>query len=137
MKNLRYALVAFAVLLMATAAHAQQTKVAATIPFTFVAGNHAYPAGDYLFSNNGVVLQIINSEQGIGDMILSQGCEKVTPPTETKVVFRQMGDYYFLQQIWVAGRSTGRELPKSTSEVRLAQNHEKSNSVIVAANIVK
>lgn len=137
MKNLRHALVALAVLLMATAAHAQTTRVAATIPFNFVVGGHDYPAGDYLFSNNGVVLQVINTERQIGDMILSQSCEKTKPSTETKVVFHQMSGYYFMEQIWVAGSSRGRELPKSKSETRLAQNHEKSESVIVAANLVK
>jgi hypothetical protein len=46
-----------------------------------------------------------------------------------------MGGYYFLRQIWVAGNSSGRELSRSRTEVRLAQNHEKQESVIVAANI--
>ena len=136
MKTLRSALVAFAVLFVATAAHAQTTKVAATIPFNYVAGNQEYPAGDYLFSNNGVVLQITNSEHSVGDIMLSQACENVTPSTSTKVVFERMGGYYFLQQIWVAGQSRGRALPKSKSEIRLAQNHEKSEPVIVAANLV-
>jgi hypothetical protein len=136
MKTLRSALVAFAVLFIATAAHAQTTKVAATIPFTFVAGDHAYPAGDYLFSNSGVVLQITNPERH-SDMVLSQSCEKLLPSSDTKVVFQRMGDYYFLQQIWVAGQSRGRELPKPKAETRLAQNHEKSETVIVAANLVK
>jgi hypothetical protein len=138
MKNLRYALVAFTVLFIATAAHAQTSRVAASIPFNFVVGDHDYPAGDYLFANNGVVLQITNTQNAAPKtMILSQPCEKLTAPTQTKVVFERMGGSYFLQQIWVAGESRGRELPKSKSELRLAQNHEKSDTVIVAANIVK
>jgi len=135
MKNLRSVLVALAVLLMTTAAHAQESKVAATIPFNFVAGDRAYPAGDYLFSNDGPVLEIISAEQS--SMMLSQACEKVAPSTTTKVVFSQMGGAYFLKQIWLAGDSRGRELPRSKWEIRLAQNHEKSEAVIVAANIVK
>jgi hypothetical protein len=135
MKNLRSALVAFGVLLMATAAHAQPTKVVtATIPFNFVAGDRAYPAGDYLLSNDGPVLKIIGAEQT--SVILSNACENVTPPTTTKVVFRKMGGTYFLKQIWVAANAQGRELPRSKSEISLAQNHEKSE-VVVAANIVK
>jgi hypothetical protein len=136
MKSLRSALVALTVLLMATAAHAQTAKVAATIPFNFVAGDHAYPAGDYLFSNNGVVLQISNPDHTIGNLMLSQSCENATPSADTKVVFSRMGGYYFLQQIWVAGESRGRALPKPKAETRLAQNHEKSEPVIVAANLV-
>jgi len=138
MKNLRSALVAFTVLLMATAAHAQQTRVKATVPFNFVAGDRAYPAGDYLFSNNGTILQVTNTEDAAStEMLLSRPCEKSSPSEKTVVVFHQMGGNYFLQQIWVAGQAHGRELPTSKSEIRLAQNHEKPESVIVAANIAK
>lgn len=138
MKTLRSALVAFAVLFVATAAHAQTTKVAATIPFNFVAGDRAYPAGDYLFSNDGKVLRIANAEDDSADkMVLSQACETVKPSDKTKVVFRQMGSNYFLKEIWVAGETRGRELPKSKSETQLAQNHENSESIIIAANLVK
>jgi hypothetical protein len=135
MKNLRSILVALAVLLMATAAHAQSTKVAATVPFDFVAGDHAYPAGDYTIGADGVVLKITNAEKT--GLMLSQACESVTPSADTKLVFDRMGGSYFLRQIWVAGNSRGRELPRSHSEMQLALNQEKSDSVIVAANLTR
>ncbi len=47
MKNLRSALLALTVLLLATAAHAQQTNVKADVPFDFVVGDRAYSAGEY------------------------------------------------------------------------------------------
>ena len=138
MKFLRSALVAFAVLFVATAAHAQSTKVAATVPFNFVAGDRTYPAGDYLFSNSGSVLRIANEANiSIDEMTQSQACATLNPSDKTKVVFRHMGGNYFLQQICVAGNNRGRELPRSKSETQLAQNHEKSESIIVAANLVK
>ena len=56
MKNLRSILAALVVLLMATAAHAQQPMVSATVPFNFAIGDRAYPAGNYLFKNDGAVL---------------------------------------------------------------------------------
>lgn len=135
MKNLRSILATLAVLLMATAAHAQQTTVSANVPFNFVVGDRAYPAGDYLFRNSESVLMITNAEQAKTDITLSNACESVTLSADTKLVFDSMGGYYFLRQIWVVGYSSGRELPRSLTEVRLAQNHEKQESVIVAANI--
>ena len=36
--------------------------------------------------------------------------------TQTKVVFKRYGDEYFLSQVWISGRSTGRELRKSRQE---------------------
>jgi hypothetical protein len=134
MKNLRSILVALAVLLMATAAHAQQ-KLTATVPFNFVAGDHTYPAGDYTIGSDGVVLKITNAEKT--EVMVSQACESTKPSANTKLVFDSMGGSYFLRQIWVAGYSQGRELPRSHSEMQLAKNHEKSESVIVAANITR
>jgi hypothetical protein len=136
MKNIRFILtVLTALLTMATAAQAQHTKVSATIPFNFVVGDRAYPAGEYSFTNSGAVLQITNAEHiGMG-LLLSQACQSARPSETTKLVFQKMGGYYFLQQIWVAGNSSGRELPRSHTEVRLAQNHEETKSVIVAAVI--
>jgi len=111
------------------------TPFAATVPFNFVAGDRAYPAGDYTIGADGVVLKITNGEKT--ELMLSQACESVTPSTDTKLVFDHMGGNYFLRQIWVAGNSRGRELPRSHSEMQLAQNHEKTESVIVAANITR
>ena len=70
-------------------------------------------------------------------MILSQACERVTPWPGTELVFDSMDGYYFLRQVWVAGNARGRELPRSHTEIRLAQNYDKMESVIVAANIAK
>jgi hypothetical protein len=70
-------------------------------------------------------------------VMLSQACESTQPSADTKLVFDSMGGSYFLRQIWVAGNSRGRQLPRSHSEMQLAQNHEKSESVIVAANITR
>lgn len=138
MKNLRSALVALAVLFLATAAHAQTSRVKATVPFNFVAGDRAYPAGDYLFANNGPILKVSSTENASSsEMLQSLACEKSAPSEKTVVVFQRMGGEYFLQQIWIAGDTRGRELPPSKSERHLAQNHEKSEPVIVAANVVK
>jgi hypothetical protein len=134
MKNLRSILAALAVLLMATAAHAQQ-RITATVPFNFVVGDRTYPAGDYSFSNSGAVLQITNADNS--EMILAQACESAKPSADTKLVFHSMGGNYFLRQIWVAGSSRGSELPRNYTEAQLVQNHVKSESVIVAANITR
>jgi hypothetical protein len=135
MKNLHSILAALAVLLMATAAHAQPTKLSGKVPFSFVVGDRVYPAGDYSFSNSDDVLKITNEEQANTEMTLSHACETVKPSKDTKLVFDRMGDYYFLRQIWVEGNSRGAELSRTRTEIQLAQNHEQVETVIVAANI--
>ena len=138
MKNIRFVLLTLTVLLMATTTKAQETKVLASVPFDFVVGDRAYPAGEYHFksmADNDTVIWIDNNQEPATGLVLSHACAAVSPSAKTKLVFRRMGDNYFLYQVWVRGHLSGREFPRSDTEVRMAQNHEKSELVIVAANI--
>jgi hypothetical protein len=141
MKSLRSILfVSAATLLLATAAvaQAQEAKVAAFIPFDFVVGDHAYPAGEYSLqsiSGDGIVVRIESTDQVERSNVISHSCTGVLPATKTKMVFRQMGGNMFLYQVWIEGHLTGREFPKSHAEMRLAEDHEKAKVVIIAANI--
>jgi hypothetical protein len=138
MKNVRSILFALTVLLMATAAQAQETRVQARIPFDFVVGNHAYPAGEYSLASiteGGAVIRIDNTQEAaVHNVQLSIPVTNLKPSETTKLVFLRMGDNYFLSQVWITGRVSGREFPMGRSYTQLAQNHEKSDTVIVAAN---
>jgi hypothetical protein len=138
MKNLRTVLFALTVLLLATAAQAQTTNVKASIPFGFVVGNHAYSAGEYTvksLSQGSAAIHIDNADESEKRMTLSIACQKGHPATQTTLVFRRLGDNYFLYQIWTEGNSLGREFPMSKAEVKIAKNYSKPELVIVAANI--
>jgi hypothetical protein len=138
MKTLRSILFAFAVLLVATAAQAQQTNVRAKVPFDFVVGDHAYTAGEYNLKSmldNGVPIRVNNLEESTSGIVLSSTCTASEPAASTKLVFHRLGERYFLYQIWQEGRSSGREFGISKIEMQLAQNHEMPELVIVAANI--
>jgi hypothetical protein len=137
MKNLRSILFSLTVLLLATAAQAQTTNVKATIPFAFVVGDHAYPAGEYTvksLSQGSAAIRIDNADESEKGMTLSNLCSKGQPADGTTLVFQRMGDSYFLHQVWTAGNSLGREFPMSKKEVQLAKNYS-PELVIVAANI--
>jgi len=138
MKSLRSILFALTVLLMATAAQAQQTSVRANVPFDFVIGNQAYPAGDYALKSmqiSGVLIRVENVQEAASRVTLSNACVSIDAATSTKLVFHRVGDSYFLYQIWEQGKTSGREFPVSRAERQLAQNHEKPELVVVAANI--
>jgi hypothetical protein len=139
MKNLRSILLALTVLLLATAAQAQTTNVKASIPFNFVVGDHAYPAGEYTvksLSQGSAAIRIDNADESEKGMTFSVSCTKNKGQRAdgTTLVFQRMGDSYFLYQVWTAGNSLGREFPKSKKEVQLAKNYS-PELVIVAANI--
>jgi hypothetical protein len=136
MKNLRSVLFVLAAILLVPAARAQQKPVKADVPFDFVVGNRAYPAGEYTLRaalNDSGVVRIENINEVPAAFTQSNPCSKTMPSRETKLVFHRMGGHYFLYQVWIEGYVTGREFPKGRIEVELAQNHEKPEVVIVAA----
>jgi len=138
MKTLRSILFAATVLLVASAAQAQQTNVSANVPFDFVVGNQAYTAGEYNLKSmldSGVVIRVNNLDESTSGIVMSNNCSANAPAASTKLVFHRLGDHYFLYQIWQEGSSSGRQFGVSKTEVQLAQNHEKPELVIVAANI--
>ena len=138
MKNLRSVLFVLAAILLVPAARGQQNGVKADVPFDFVIGNRAYPAGEYTLRaalNDSGVIRIENMTEVSASFTPSNTCSKASPSTETKLVFHRMGGHYFLYQVWTAGDLTGREFPKGRIEVELAQNHETPEAIIVAAVI--
>jgi len=138
MKTLRFVLCAVTALVMASSAFAQ-TRVKANVPFDFVVGDRYYSAGEYSLKtiNDGGVIQITNTDAEMSVNVGSNSCAKTYPSEKTVLEFRRMGDMYFLHRVWVAGSLAGREFPRSNEEHRLAQLREKSEVVIVAANLAK
>jgi hypothetical protein len=136
MKILRSVLPVLGAFLMTTAAQAQQTRIKASVPFNFMVGDRVYEAGDYSLNGNDTVIQIADADH-TSTFVPSNSCTNVTPAQKTVLVFRHMGGDYFLYQVWTAGHISGREFPRSKTEIRLARDQEKSDLVIVAANISK
>jgi hypothetical protein len=136
-KSFSFILVA-ASLLLASGANAQTLHVRANVPFDFTAGTTVYTAGSYdiksVISSNTALKLDSDISQGF---IMPHACSSVEPAKNTVLVFRRVGDEYFLYQVWIEGKSTGRELPAPKRETQLALNGEKSDEIIIAANIVK
>jgi hypothetical protein len=139
MKNLLSFVLVGASLFVVSAARAQEIRVKADIPFDFVAGNRAYPAGSYRIEpiENTTALLLEDANKSGLAMVMPHACQSVTPAESTKLVFHRVGDTYFLSQIWVEGRSTGREFAETKRETQLARNGENSQDIIVAANLTK
>lgn len=108
----------FLVMLTATSVYAQSSTVlVANIPFEFVIGNKAFPAGEYTFRYTyRNVIQIQSQDRG-ESMFVSTG------PAEAKkmgnrLVFNRYGDQYFLSTLWRMG-DLGRAVRMSRSEREL------------------
>lgn len=130
-------LLALAFLAAAQFVRAQELMVV-SIPFAFTAGKMAFPAGDYRVekqSENSSVLLIRRADGGAVAFVPSNAAERTSVQPVSKLTFHRYGSRYFLRQIWVAGSSRGRELPKSAEEKELAlaaRNTEPEEVVVVA-----
>jgi hypothetical protein len=109
---------------MAGSAIAQTIHVRANIPFNFTVGSKTFPAGTYDVGTIGLsdtkMLQLQARDGSSSMMIASNTAENLKPADETKLVFNQYRDRYFLSQIWAVGETRGHQLPKSSREKEVA-----------------
>ena len=90
------------------------------IPFNFTAGEKQFPAGKYVFERiwkNSDSVWVVRRKDNVGKaMLLTRPVRANETQEETRLVFHQYGDLYFLSEIWTAGDATGREIQTSKSE---------------------
>ena len=126
--------------LVTTQARAQET-VLANIPFQFTAGEMTLPAGEYRVqkvSDTSSAL-LIQSRNGKGaTMVMTHAAAVDAPQSKSKLIFNRYGDRYFLTQVWSAGSSRGRELPKSAKEKEqaLAAHNGAPDQVTIVARLM-
>jgi hypothetical protein len=110
--------------LAAVSAHAQAAKQF-MIPFDFCVGDKTLPAGQYLVgrstqaSAEGLVVR--GTEGRAGVFALTRVIQAEEVQRDSKLVFRRYGNQYFLAEVWISGRSTGRALPSSGKERSIAR----------------
>jgi hypothetical protein len=114
-------------LLMAAMASAQTVqRVTVTVPFSFVAGSHHLPAGDYTIELNlEKDTMILRSEDRSGNnaVMLARNSERADNLDRSYAIFRRYGAHYFLAAVWSQG--TGQTLTPGKLEQELAHKDSK------------
>ena len=124
------------VLLVGGMIYAQaEPRIIANIPFAFIAGNKTLPAGEYTIdrpnSNEPDTLLIRSADKHIAFFLNAENVEARQTPNRTELVFNEIGDQYFLSQVWMAGEDTGREIPRPRAERELEQAALKSTAQVI------
>ena len=116
-----------------------QEPVVVNIPFAFVAGQLTLPPGEYrvekLDQGSAVVLLHRVDQRGSA-LVMTLPARSTERPSDSKLVFHQYGNRYFLSEYWSAGSSSGRMIPKSTREKELfllAGNATQAQVTLVAS----
>ena len=93
------------------------------IPFNFSVGEKSFPAGKYVIERTWKTsdsVWVIKRKDNVGKaMLLTRPVRANEPQQDTRLVFHQYGDLYFLSQIWTAGDATGRQIQTSDREKSL------------------
>jgi hypothetical protein len=117
-----------------------QEPLLVNIPFAFTAGSVALPAGEYRVEKMALdssILLIRSTDGSAAKMVPTNAADANGTQTQSKLVFHRYGNRYFLSQVWVAGHSRGREIPKSAKEKEqaLVAQNEKPDQVTIIARL--
>jgi hypothetical protein len=102
-----------AVLLLAGVVYAQPAPqvIRVKVPFEFVAGKHAFPAGEYSLVRTAPYLLVLRDAQGRTlATLITRSAESSPAPASAKLAFYDDGGQYRLAQVWQANDSIGQEL---------------------------
>ena len=118
----------------ASSAFGQTIRVKVNVPFDFIVTGKTLPAGSYAvrFDAGRSVLSVQSVDSRETTMFLASETEKFEPAEQTKLVFRQYGNRYFLRQVWMGGNSEGIELPKTRREIEVAMDYPSRDAILVA-----
>ncbi|MEO8433718.1 MAG: hypothetical protein ABI596_02400 [Pyrinomonadaceae bacterium] len=87
-----------------------------TVPFDFIVSAKTFPAGEYIVTRStrgsaeGLRIQARDGKNGAYVMTMPVAARDIQ--SQTKAVFRRYDNQYFLSQVWISGRATGREMVK-------------------------
>src|SRR5262249_4901334 len=108
MKVMRSAFLGLVLLLVVSAAQAQEPRVKASIPFDFVVGDRVMPAGEYQVSEmgaSGQLIAILSEDRKATALMATSACTTSGPSKSSKLVFHAIGGRYFFSQVLTEGLS--------------------------------
>lgn len=125
-------------LLAATAPVQAQQPLRVKIPFAFVAGKVALPAGEYIVqpSQIGSPAMVLRRCDGLGNdavIVITHPAEASVKQSESYLLFHVYGDAFFLSEMWSARNTSARQLRTSPIEKQLAKNETPHDIILVAS----
>ena len=129
----------FALMLVSTGAALAQlggSRITAQVPFDYVLGDKAIPAGPLTVqtvTSSGVLL-LQNPDAKVSVLSAPQMSGSKKPATSCAFVFHRYNNRYFLAEIKIEGSTIGYRLPESKAEAELrAQNVTASKEILLAS----
>lgn len=112
MKTFRLLLICTVLLLLATAAQAQNSDqpIRVDVPFTFQVGNAQFPAGDYTINQTADRMRIVNLATGQHGVFVKMNAVRNSKELPGALQFVLRGDNHILTNVWKTGLESGATL---------------------------
>lgn len=107
---------------------ANQIDAIAEIPFVFTVASYPSEPGRYTVTPMSDVLLRISNSYDENVVVQTTKVEGKAPEDAAKMVFHRYGDSYFLAELRVAGRETGRKVLPSQAEHQLLRKDQRWRS---------
>jgi hypothetical protein len=108
---------------------AQSTILTANVPFAFSIGDKQLPAGAYGVREMGRAT-LVQSKDAVYSVLGIYNYAGPSKVDETKLVFNQVGDHYFLAKIWTSARDQGLSVPQSKLEKEMRASNNGSQGAV-------
>ena len=120
----------------------RHAAAAVEVPFAFVVGNQAFPAGDYEFhsllasvADKGTVdVLVVRSMNGELYRAIVTDVVGSTEPVRPRVVFTRSGERVFLSEVWESGKFSGCRLKSGQDRLQTAATESDKVTLIAAAD---
>ena len=105
-----------------------QAVAKADVPFAFTVAQKTLPSGRYIVKTDGQGVITIQSYE-TGTSIMSLARKESPRKTNPKLVFHQVGNQYFLSQVWGAEGTAGLTIQTSNLEKELQMASEAAKPI--------
>jgi hypothetical protein len=124
-------LVVFAAMATAQTNFTVNKTETAIVPFSFNAGDRTFPAGVYTVQlDHERQTLTIRSENQKPLVVLANNQETNQAPKKSQLVFRRIGEHFFLKEAWVQGSNEGQSLLPGSFETELARHQAEPTQTI-------
>lgn len=111
-----------------------EDRLQVNIPFDFTVRNKVMPADTYTVWTPDSVsdgMMALRDDQGHEIYFLTENAEDRTTPAKSELIFKRLGDRYFLSEIFERGNNIGAEVVKSRTEQKLEKENARSQQASV------
>ena len=121
----------------------RKVTLEASVPFEFVVGNRAFPAGSYTFematgspkaSDQSGVLVVRSHDRGLYTAVATGVAADANAHVSHKLTFVRSGDRVFLSKVWRRGNLAGLSVPTEAGATESSEQSEILSIDAVAVN---